>query len=142
MDKTFAWPAATALRHISKLDLNLMASGSGGRAMLDSFHNFHKATEVFPRTTVVKDVIRRDTQTREARQVHAHILVGRRRVPVELPLSGVCVASRLRRRLGRRWRRASGGIRISPWEFENTPRMVWDLFGSGRWGVTTNAVSA
>jgi len=50
-----------------------MASGPGGQAMLDTFHKMHKATEVFPWTIVVKDVIRRDTQTRAARQVHVHL---------------------------------------------------------------------
>jgi len=33
----------------------------------------HKATAVFPWTNVVKDVIRRHTQTRAARQVHIHL---------------------------------------------------------------------
>ena len=72
-DKVFAWIDATSLRRMSKLDLHLMASGPGGRAMLDTFHKMHKATEVFPWTIVVKDVIRRDTQTRAARQVHVHL---------------------------------------------------------------------
>jgi len=40
--------------------------------MLDTFHKMNKATEAFPWTIVVKDVIRRDTQTRAARQVHVH----------------------------------------------------------------------
>jgi len=38
--------------------------------MLETFHTLPKATEVLPWTIVVKDVIRRDTQTRAARQVH------------------------------------------------------------------------
>ena len=71
-DKVFAWLDATALRSMSKLDLHLMASGPGGRAMLDTFQKMQKATEVFPWTIVVKDVILRDTQTRAARQVHVH----------------------------------------------------------------------
>jgi len=41
--------------------------------MLDTFQMMHKATEVFPWTIVVKDVIRLDTQTRAARQVHVHL---------------------------------------------------------------------
>jgi len=72
-DKVFAWLDATALRRVSKLDLHLMASGPVGRAVLDMFHKMHKATEVFPWTIFVKDVIRRDTQTRAARQVHVHL---------------------------------------------------------------------
>jgi len=72
-DKVFAWLDANALKRMSRLDLHRMASGPGGQAMLDTFHKMHKATEVFPRTIVVKDVIRRDTQTRAARQVHVHL---------------------------------------------------------------------
>jgi len=72
-DEVFAWLDATALRRMSKLDLHRMASGPGGQAMLDMFHKMHKATEVFPWTIVVKDVIRRDTPTRAARQVHVHL---------------------------------------------------------------------
>ena len=72
-DKVFAWIDATALRRMSKLDLHLMASGPGGRDMLDSFHEMRKATEVFPWTIVVKEVIQRGTQTRAARQVHVHL---------------------------------------------------------------------
>jgi len=72
-DKVFAWLDATTLRRMSKLDLHLMASGPGGRAMLDTFHKMHKATEVFPWTIVVKDVIRRDTHMRASRQVHVHL---------------------------------------------------------------------
>jgi len=49
-DKVFAWLDATALRHMSQMDLHLMASEPGGRAMLDMFHKMHKATEVFPWT--------------------------------------------------------------------------------------------
>jgi len=41
--------------------------------MLDTFRKMHKATEVFPWTIVVKDVIQRDRQTRAARQVHVHL---------------------------------------------------------------------
>ena len=55
--KGFAWLDATALQLMSKLDLHLMASGPGGRAMLDTFYKMQKATEVFPWTIVVKDVI-------------------------------------------------------------------------------------
>jgi len=62
-DKVFAWLDAKALKRMSRLDLHRMASGPGGQAMLDTFHKMHKATEVFPWTIVVKDVIRRDTQT-------------------------------------------------------------------------------
>jgi len=72
-DKVFAWLDAKALRRMSKLNLHRMASGPGGQAMLDTFHKMHRATEVFPWTIVVKDVIRRDTQTRAARQVHVHL---------------------------------------------------------------------
>ena len=72
-DKVFAWLDAKALRRMSKLDLHRMASGPGGQAMLNTFHKMHKATEVFPWTIVVKDVIRRATQTRAARQVHVHL---------------------------------------------------------------------
>jgi len=72
-DKVFAWLDAKALRRMSKLDLHRMASGPGGQAMLDTFQMMHKATEVFPWTIVVKDVIRLDTQTRAARQVHVHL---------------------------------------------------------------------
>jgi len=72
-DKVFAWLDATALRRMSKLDLHLMASGPGSRVMLDTFHKMHKATGDFPWTIVVKDVIRRATQTRAARQVHVHL---------------------------------------------------------------------
>jgi len=71
--KVFSWLDATALPRMSKLDWHLMASGPGGQAMLDTFHKLHKATEVFPWTIVVKDVIQRDTQTRAARQVHVHL---------------------------------------------------------------------
>jgi len=72
-DKVFAWLDAKALKRMSKLDLHRMASGPGGQAMLDTFHKMNKATKVFPWTIVVKDVIRRDTQTRAARQVHVHL---------------------------------------------------------------------
>jgi len=72
-DKVFAWLDAKALKRMSKLDLHRMASGPGGQAMLDTFHKMHKATQVFPWTIVVRDVIRRDTQTRAARQVHVHL---------------------------------------------------------------------
>jgi len=72
-DKVFAWIDARALKRMSKLDLHRMASGPGGQAILETFHKMHKATEVFPWTIVVKDVIRRDTQTRAARQVHVHL---------------------------------------------------------------------
>jgi len=72
-DKVFAWLDAKALKRMSRLDLHCMASGPGGQAMLNMFHKMHKATEVFPWTIVVKDVIRRDTQTRAARQVHVHL---------------------------------------------------------------------
>jgi len=37
-DNVSAWLAANALRRMSKLELHLMASGSGGKAMLDTFH--------------------------------------------------------------------------------------------------------
>ena len=72
-DKVFAWLDATALRRMYQLDLHLMASGPGGQAMLETFHKMQKATEVSPWTIVVKDVVRRDTQTRAARQVHVHL---------------------------------------------------------------------
>jgi len=72
-DKVFAWLDAKARKRMSKLDLHRMASGPGGQGMLDTFHKMDKATEVFPWTIVVKDVIRRDTQTRAARQVHVHL---------------------------------------------------------------------
>jgi len=72
-DKVFAWLDAKAFRRISKLDLHQMASGPGGQAMLDTFHKMHKATEVFPWTIFVKEIIRRDTQTRAARQVRVHL---------------------------------------------------------------------
>jgi len=72
-DKVFAWLDAKALKRMSKLDLHRMASGPGGQAMLDTFHKMNKATEVFPWTIVVKDVIRRNTQTRAARQVDVHL---------------------------------------------------------------------
>jgi len=71
--KIFAWLDAKALKPMSKLDLHRMASGPGSQEMLDTFHKMNKATEVFPWTIVVKDVIRRDTQTRAARQVHVHL---------------------------------------------------------------------
>ena len=69
-DKFFAWLDAKALRCMFKMDLHRMDSASGGQAMLDTFHKIHKATEVFPWTIEVKDVIRRDTLTCAARQVH------------------------------------------------------------------------
>jgi len=72
-DKVFAWLDAKALKGMSKLDRHRMASGPGGQAMLDAFHKMNKATEVFPWTIVVKHVIRRDTQTHAARQVHVHL---------------------------------------------------------------------
>jgi len=72
-DKVFAWLDAKDLKRMYKLDLHRMASGPGGQAMLDTFHKMNKATEVFPWTIVVKDVIRRVTQTRAARQVHVHL---------------------------------------------------------------------
>ena len=72
-DKVFAWLDAKALKQMSKLDLPRMASGPDGQEMLDTLHKMNKATEVFPWTIVVKDVIRRDTQTRAARQVHVHL---------------------------------------------------------------------
>jgi len=71
-DKFFAWMDATALRRMSKLDLHHMASGPCAQAMLDMFQKMHRATEVFPWTMVVKNVIRRDTRTRAANQVHVH----------------------------------------------------------------------
>ena len=72
-DKVFAWLDAKALKRMSKMYLHRMASGPGGQAMLDTFHKMNKATEVFPWTIVIKEVIRRDTQTRAARQVHVHL---------------------------------------------------------------------
>jgi len=72
-DTVSAWLDAKALWSMSKLDLHRMACGPGGQAMLDTFHKMQKATEVFPWTIVAKDVIRRDTQTRAARQVHVHL---------------------------------------------------------------------
>jgi len=72
-DKVSAWLDAKALQRMSRLGLHRMASGPGGQAMFDTFHKMHKATEVFPWTIVVKDVIRRDTQTRAASQVHVHL---------------------------------------------------------------------
>jgi len=72
-DQVFAWLDAKVIRRVIKLDLHHMASGPGGQAMLDMFHNMNRATEVLPWTFVVKDVIRRDTQTRTARQVHIHM---------------------------------------------------------------------
>ena len=72
-DKVFAWLDAKALRRMFKLDLHRLASGPGGQAMLDTFHKMDKATDVFPWTIVVKEVIRRDTQTSAARQVHVHL---------------------------------------------------------------------
>jgi len=72
-DTFFAWIDGKALKRMSNLDLHRMASGPGGQAMLDTFHNMNKDTVVFPWTIVVKDVIRRDTQTRSARQVHVHL---------------------------------------------------------------------
>jgi len=69
----FALIHAKELKRMSRLDLHRMASGPGGQAMLDTFHRMHKATEVVPRTIMVKDVIRRDTQTSAARQVHVHL---------------------------------------------------------------------
>jgi len=71
--KVFAWLDARALKRMSKMDLHRMASGPGGQAMLDTFPKMNKAAEVFPWTIVVKDVIRRDTQTRVARQLHVHL---------------------------------------------------------------------
>jgi len=72
-DKVFSCIDATVLWRMAKLDLHHMASGPGGQAMLDMFHKMHKAAEVFPWIIFVKDVIRRDTQTRAARQVHVHL---------------------------------------------------------------------
>jgi len=72
-DKVFAWLDAKALRRMSKLDLHRMANGPGGQAALDTFQEMHKATDVFPWTIVVKEGIRRDTQTRAARQVHVQL---------------------------------------------------------------------
>jgi len=72
-DNVFAWLDAKALRRMSKLDLHRMASWPGGQAILDSFHKMHEATKVFSWTIVVKDVIRRDMQTRAARQVPVHL---------------------------------------------------------------------
>jgi len=72
-DKAFAWLNAKALKRMSKLDLHRMASGPGGQAMLDTFQKMNKATAVFMWTILVKDVIRRDTQTRTARRVHVHL---------------------------------------------------------------------
>jgi len=43
-DKVFARLDAKALRRMSKLDLHLIASGPGGRAMLDTFYKMHKVT--------------------------------------------------------------------------------------------------
>jgi len=72
-DNVFAWIDAEALKRMSKLNLHRMASGPGGQAILHTFHKMKKATEVFPWTIMVKDVIRRDMQTRAARQVHVHL---------------------------------------------------------------------
>jgi len=72
-DKVFSWIDATALRRMAKLDPHHMSSGPGGQAMLDMFHKMDKATEVFPWTIVVKDFIRRDTQTRAACQERVHL---------------------------------------------------------------------
>jgi len=57
MDKVFACLDAKAFKRMFKLDLHRMASGPGGQAMLDTFHEMNKASEVFPWTIVVKDVI-------------------------------------------------------------------------------------
>jgi len=72
-DHVFSWLDATATRRMVKLDLHHMASGMGGQAMLEMFHEKHKATEVFPWTMVAKEVIRGDTQTRAARQADVHM---------------------------------------------------------------------
>ena len=72
-DKVFSCIDATVLWRMAKFDLHHMASGPGGQAMLDKFHKMHKAAEVFPWIIFVKDFIRRDTQTRAARQVHVHL---------------------------------------------------------------------
>jgi len=72
-DNASDWLDAKALRRMSKSDLHLVASGPGGQAMLDTFHKMRKATKLLPWTLTVKDVIRRDTQTRAARQVHVHL---------------------------------------------------------------------
>jgi len=132
-DKVFAWLEATALRRMSKLDLHLMASGPGGRAMFDTFHIMHKVHGGLP-----------VHHRRQGRHSTGHAdacgasgarpfgLVGRVRVHVELPLSGLCVTSRLRRRLGRRWRDASGGG-SRKWRFRPSRDAVglW-AFASGR----------
>jgi len=72
-DTVFVWLDAIALRRMAKLDQHQLASGPGGQAMLDMFHKTQKAAEVFLWTIVVKDVIRRDSQTCAARQVHVHL---------------------------------------------------------------------
>jgi len=72
-DQVFAWIDATATRRMVTSDLHYKAGGLGGQAMLEMFHEVHKATEVFPWTMVVKEVIRGDAQTRAARHVHVHM---------------------------------------------------------------------
>jgi len=72
-DQVFTWLDATAIRRMIKLDLQHMDSGPGGQAMLYMLHNVNKATEVCLWNIVVKDAIRRDTQTRAKRQVHIHL---------------------------------------------------------------------
>lgn len=72
-DHVFAWLDGTALRRITKLDLHHIENGLGGQAMLHMFQKVHKETEVFPRTIVVQDVTRRDTQTRVPRPVLCHL---------------------------------------------------------------------
>jgi len=73
IDQLFARLDAAATRRIFKLDLHHMASGTGGHTMLDMLHSMHRATDVFPWRIVVKDGIRRDMQTRAAREVHIQL---------------------------------------------------------------------
>jgi len=47
-DQVLAWLDAKAVQRMVKLELHHMASGPGGEAMLDMFHNMNEATEVFP----------------------------------------------------------------------------------------------
>ena len=72
-DKIFVWMDEWALRRMASLDLSLMAAGPRGQTMLETYRLMVKAVDVFPWALVVRDVVRRDAQSRQARQVRIQL---------------------------------------------------------------------
>jgi len=72
-DTILVWMDEWALRRMASLDLSLMAAGPGGQTMLATYRFMLKAIDVFHWALVVRDVVRRDAQSRQARQVRIQL---------------------------------------------------------------------